>query len=125
MKRLASAAAVAALSGSVNAASQYVLDKTYDSGNFFSEFTFSTATDLSNGFVNYQSQADAVDFAYITGDNTVHLGVDSVNHYATDGSDGTGRKSFRIEGTDTFTHGLFVADFAYLPNPACGAWPAL
>jgi hypothetical protein len=122
MKRLASAAAVVALSGTVQATSQYVLDKTYDSTNFFSEFIFSTANDLSNGFVDYLSESGATDIAYITVDNKVHLGVDSSHQYTTNDR---GRPSFRIEGTDTFTHGLFVADFAYLPSPACGAWPAL
>lgn len=122
MKRLASAAAIVALSGSAQAVSQYVLDKTYDHTNFFTEFVFSDVPDLSNGFVTYLSESDATDIAYITGDNKVHLGVDSSTSLS---SNGPGRNSVRIEGSDEFTHGLFVADFAYLPNPACGAWPAL
>ncbi|ERS99354.1 hypothetical protein HMPREF1624_04554, partial [Sporothrix schenckii ATCC 58251] len=121
MMRLASAAAILALSSSAQAASKYFLEKTYDYKNFFSEFDFYTGRDLSNGFVNYVGQPAANDIAYITHDKKVHLGVDSKNKYSTSGP---GRKSVRLEGTDTFNHGLFVANFSYLPAPACGAWPA-
>ncbi|CAK7234904.1 hypothetical protein SEUCBS140593_009104 [Sporothrix eucalyptigena] len=117
--RLASAVAIAAMSHPVRAVSQYVLEQTYDSSNFFQKFDFITTADLSNGFVKY---VDDSSLAHTTPDNTILLKVDSTSHL--DSTKVVGRKSVRLEGQDEFTKGLFVADFAYLPQPACGAWPA-
>ena len=122
--RLASAVAVAALSHPARAIQEYVLEKTYDATNFFDEFTFIDTPDLSNGYVTYVSESEAATdkLANITA-NTVYLGVDSTT--SLDWPNDAGRKSVRIEGTDTYSQGLFVASFAHFPKPECGAWPAL
>jgi hypothetical protein len=44
---------------------------------------------------------------------------------ANDGAVGPrGRKSVRLEGYSTYTHGLIIADIAHMPENACGAWPS-
>ncbi|KIH94423.1 hypothetical protein SPBR_09214 [Sporothrix brasiliensis 5110] len=121
MMRLASAAAILALSSSVQAASKYILEKTYDYNNFFYNFGYAHSPDPSHGFVDYIHPPDSNKFAYVTQNLTIRLGVDSENKYSTTSG---GRKSVRMESGDTFTHGLFVANFSHLPAPACGAWPA-
>jgi hypothetical protein len=44
--------------------------------------------------------------------------VDTTNTYVP-GVD-FGRPSIRIEGKKSYTHGLFIADIAHMPGPACG-----
>lgn len=125
IKRLASAVAIAALSAPARAASKYVLEDTYDFTNFFDKFTFITGPDLSNGYVTYVGEGESTDddIGFITGDNKVRVGVDFTTPQVFPTN--PGRKSVRLEGIDVFNKGLFVADFAHLPQPACGAWPAL
>jgi hypothetical protein len=42
-----------------NSARSYSLVDTYDSGNFFSDFSFFTGADPTEGFVDYQSESAA------------------------------------------------------------------
>jgi hypothetical protein len=48
------------------------------------------------------------------------MGVD----YTTNLSGGQNKSAVRIEGTNTFTHGLFITDLANMPGGICGTWPA-
>jgi Glycosyl hydrolases family 16 len=92
---------------------------TYDSSNFFTSFNFIDVSDPTHGFVQYQSQdaATASGLAKIDG-NTVRLGVDNTTTVQ------GGRGSVRLESTATYTHGLFIGDFAHMPGSICGIWPA-
>lgn len=117
--RLASVAAVFAIAAPASAT--YVLDKTYDASNFLDKFTFNSDPDLSNGFVQYVDEASCGDLVSVS-DNKLRLGVD---HTTGASNIGSGRKSARLEGIDSFNQGLFIADFAHFPGAACGAWPAL
>lgn len=102
------------------AAQLYVNPDIYDSSNFFSRFTFATADDPTHGYVDYQSQAQAQAAGLIsTGSSSVRFGADGTNI-----ASGRGRKSVRLEGLTRYTHGLFVADIAHMPQSACGAWPS-
>ena len=49
-----------------------------------------------------------------------YIGVDHTNKYL--GS--SGRPSVRLTSTQTYTHGLFIADIANMPGGVCGTWPA-
>lgn len=70
----------------------------------------------------YVDQATAEKTGLISySNNATRFGVDSNNTYAvTD----VGRPSVRIEGTKSYTHGLFIADIAHMPGSICGLWPA-
>jgi beta-glucanase (GH16 family) len=92
----------------------------YDSSNFFSRFQFATADDPTHGYVDYQSSA-ATDLYGITPAGTIKFGADSVN---TPTASARGRRSIRLEGKTSYTHGLIVADIAHMPGSSCGAWPA-
>lgn len=111
-------------SSSSSSSSRYSLITTYNSTNFFSEFTFFSQPDPTNGFVEYvdASTANREGLAgYSQGG--VYLGVDHRNVTT------SGRKSVRVTSKKTFTTGLFVADIAHMPSGAtraesCGLWPA-
>ena len=119
--RLASVAAALAFAAPAQVAATYVLDKTYDADNFLDKFTFNSDPDLSNGFVTYVDAENSGSIVSII-DNKLRLAVNSTTQASHIGS---GRKSARLEGVDTFNKGLFIADFAHFPGSACGAWPAL
>ncbi|KAM4054797.1 glycosyl hydrolases family 16 domain-containing protein [Hirsutella rhossiliensis] len=112
--------------------SQYSLDTTYDRKNFFQAFDFFTEPDPTHGFVEYVDQATAQQDGLIgygrgnssrgygkANNGTIVLGVDykTVNP-------ANGRRSVRVTSQQSFTHGLFLADIAHMPNAACGVWPA-
>ena len=40
------------------------------------------------------------------------------------GAYGAGRPSVRISTQKSWTHGLFIGDFAHTPGGICGTWPA-
>jgi hypothetical protein len=77
---------------------------------------------------NYASTNGLITFD----DGRVQMRVDDSNDY--DGTadyylvNGVGRKSVRIESTDSWTHGLFIADIKHMPTTTssggCGVWPA-
>ena len=109
----------------------YGLKSKYDSTNFFdsTSFSFYDGWDtFTDGLALYQpkEQATSSGLAKLIYDKKVYLGVDTTDKLksSTAGA-GNGRKSVRLEGTETFDNGLFVADFDHLPANACGQWPAL
>jgi beta-glucanase (GH16 family) len=98
----------------------YGLVSTYDSSNFFSEFSFFTGSDPTHGYVSYQSESAAQSEGLInTNNGQIYLGVDytTVNPSA-------GRASVRVTSNEGYTHGLFIADIAHMPGSICGVWPA-
>ena len=102
------------------AAATYSLVATYDSTNFFSDFTFFTGADPTHGYVSYQSQAAAQAAGLIHTTNAqVYMGVDS-----TKVNPSAGRASVRVSSKAAYNHGLFIADIAHMPGSICGVWPA-
>jgi hypothetical protein len=77
----------------------YTLVATYDSTNFFDEFSFFTGADPTEGFVDYVSQsvADSADLVNYQ-NNQVYLGVD----YTTANPTG-GRESVRLSSNEAFS----------------------
>ncbi len=111
----------------------YRISDVYDSSNFFDKFNFFVSRfntskpediDPTHGFVNYRSREDAKKLGLINvhGDD-VFVGVNHADRF--DSAARVGRDSVRLESTALYTHGLFIGDFAHLPTPACGSWPAL
>ncbi|KAF4975137.1 hypothetical protein FZEAL_8036 [Fusarium zealandicum] len=101
----------------------YSLATSYAGDSLVSGFNWTNGRDLSNGFVQYQSQEDALDRGLYSVDpfaQTVRLEVDYDNVYALD----EGRPSIRLESKETFQYGLFIADFLHMPPSQCGTWPA-
>ncbi|PVH88102.1 glycoside hydrolase family 16 protein [Cadophora sp. DSE1049] len=98
----------------------YVIEDTYDTTNFFSEFDFFAEQDPTEGFVKY-STATTANISSLAGyvSSSVFLGVDhsTVNPPS-------GRSSVRVSSKKAYTHGLIVADIAHMPDSTCGNWPA-
>ena len=98
----------------------YTLVNSYTAANFFSQVTFFTNGDPTNGFVEYLTQEQAQSEGLInTNNNQIYMGVDytTVNPSA-------GRGSVRVTSNQAWTHGLFIADIAHMPGGICGTWPA-
>jgi hypothetical protein len=104
--------------GIVNAT--YSIGDTYNTSNFFSEFSFFTASDPTGGFVDYSSAVSA-NISSLAGysNGAVYLGVDHTTENPTGG-----RGSVRVTSNKAYTQGLFVADIAHMPGGICGVWPA-
>ncbi|KAI1207953.1 glycoside hydrolase family 16 protein [Annulohypoxylon truncatum] len=105
-------------------ATGYSLTTHYGGQGLLDSFSFFTGIDPSHGFVDYQSKEDALAKNLVSVDrdyNSVILGVDSNNTYSTSDK---GRPSVRLTSHDTFSHGLFIADFHHMPASTCGTWPA-
>ncbi|KAE8441440.1 hypothetical protein EG329_004966 [Mollisiaceae sp. DMI_Dod_QoI] len=114
---------VANISGTYHsyAAASYALVDTYNSGNFFSTFSFYTGGDPTHGWVNYQSQSSATSAGLAnTNNGQIYLGVD----HTTVNPPSPGRASVRVSSNKGYTHGLFIADIAHMPGSICGVWPA-
>ncbi|KAI5866784.1 concanavalin A-like lectin/glucanase domain-containing protein [Durotheca rogersii] len=102
----------------------YSITAHYAGQRLLDSFNFFTGVDPNHGFANYQSKEDALAQGLVsinTDYNAVKLGVDASNTYLTSDK---GRPSIRLTSNDTFTHGLFIADFAHMPASTCGTWPA-
>ncbi|KEF55711.1 uncharacterized protein A1O9_08461 [Exophiala aquamarina CBS 119918] len=103
----------------------YVLRDDYtagsSAGSFADNFDFFTDNDPTNGYVNYISQAAAVDSGLLSTlpDGSIYMGVDTTN-VAT----GRGRNSIRIESKKLYNHGLFILGLAHMPGGQCATWPA-
>jgi len=84
--------------------------------------------DPTGGFVDYLSQSAASSRSLIGYDSTqnrVYIGVDNKNVLSTTQTGSNrGRASVRLESKKSYTHGLFIADLAHVPQQACGIWPA-
>lgn len=110
----------------------YRLDTEFNASNFFDEFDFFTGSDPTHGFVKYEDKQDAfrLNLAKTTDvsvpglhspTNVVHLAAQS----GAISSSSAGRSSVRVTSRRQFPHGLFISDFAHLPQAECGIWPAL
>lgn len=77
----------------------YTLVSTFDSTNFFDEFSFFTGADPTDGFVDYVSQsvADSADLVYYQ-NNQVYLGVDY-----TSANPSGGRESVRLSSNQAYS----------------------
>lgn len=101
----------------------YSLATSYAGNSLLSGFNWIDTRDYSNGFVKYQSQANAAAaglFAVDPETGAVRIGVDHTNTY----SFSEGRPSIRIESKRAYNQGLFIADFLHMPPSQCGVWPA-
>lgn len=97
----------------------YTLQDDYSSSNFFSQFTFFTDADPTNGYVDYIAQSPAQSLGLIaTNSGSARLAVDSKNK-----ASGRGRKAVRISSNKSYDNGLFVVDVGHMPV-GCGTWPA-
>lgn len=105
--------------GLATAATSYKLAKTYDSTNFFTEFTFFSEADPTHGYVDYETydEATSTGLAYITGANQIYMGVDW-----TTVAPANGRRSVRVSSNAAYNHGLFIADIVHMPGNICGVW---
>lgn len=99
----------------------YTLTDDLSYKNFFSAMDAYNGSDPTQGFVQYQSLAQAVDknlVGYLEDTKSVFMGVD----YTT--KDPEGRASVRLESKKTWNQGLLIADIAHMPASTCGSWPA-
>ncbi|CAI6279834.1 unnamed protein product [Periconia digitata] len=94
----------------------YVLEDDYMSKDFYSEFSFFTGPDPTNGFVNYVDQSKGKSMGLFQS-GKASWGVD------TKSKDPGGRASIRLESKKTYNKGLIVIDVAHMPF-GCGTWPA-
>ena len=115
----------------------YQLDKVYEGSTFFDGFNFISTADPTHGFTTYVPRADAEAqglISYGAGQNAKMM-ADSTTTLAAPAStnvysdvNGIGRKSIRIESTNSWTHGLIIADIKHMPTTnngdGCGTWPA-
>jgi len=108
----------------------YQLDKSYEGEDFFDKFNYYSDADPTHGYVTYVNKKDAQEMglAYIKPDGSFRMKVDDqtilTQTTGYSGVNGVGRASVRIEGQDTWTKGLWVADFSHMPGSTCGTWPA-
>lgn len=121
MGQFTALAGVAALllSTSVTAVN-YTLADSYDSTNFFDEFSFFADSDPTHGFVRYLD-AEAAEAASLASckDDVVFLAVDNTTLHPPGG-----RPSVRVTSNKAYNTGLFIADISHMPGNACGVWPA-
>jgi len=103
----------------VSAQYSYKLTANYSGSSFFDAFSFFTANDPTNGYVNYVSEQQAQEEGLIAvTDGIVTISCDSTNV-----STGRGRNSVRIQSNDVWNTGLFVLDLNHMPQ-GCATWPA-
>ena len=119
----------------------YVLETSFTSANWFSQFSFFTVScpclsiriptswtqnlsqsaDPTAGYVNYVDQTTATNNGYInTNNGVVYIGVDHTNVV-----NGTGRNSVRIVSNAAYNYGLFALDVSHMPGGICGTWQVL
>jgi hypothetical protein len=103
------------------AKADYSVRQVYDASNFFEAFEFFNGPDPTHGFVEYVDAQTAADnnLAGYFEDGSVFMAVDSTTQFPANG-----RRSVRLSSRDSFTHGLFIADIAHMPDSICGSWPA-
>ncbi len=110
----------------------YQLDKSYQGEDFFNKFNYFSDADPTHGFVTYVTKDTARQqgLASINPDGSFRMKVDSQTVLTKTNIDdyynknNVGRASVRIEGQDTWTKGLWIADFSHMPASTCGTWPA-
>lgn len=106
----------------------YSLFKNYQGSNFFQQFSFYAGADPENGYVTYGDYNYAVNNQLIDfEDGAAIMRVDAASYLTQTagykGVNGVGRKSVRVEGVDTFQHGLLITDIAHMPTGICGTSP--
>jgi hypothetical protein len=101
---------------------KYQLVDHYQGQDFMNEalWSYFTGTDLTNGIVDYVSQATADSQGMVHVQNGA--AVLSVNN-KTDLPLNTRRQSVRLTSTKTYNAGLVIADIAAMPV-GCSLWPA-
>lgn len=83
----------------LNLANAYSLVETYDSTNFFDEFTFYTGADPTDGYVTYVSQSVADNDDLVRYENNqVYMGVDSTTQ-----NPPGGRNSVRVSSNASYS----------------------
>ncbi|RAH69992.1 glycoside hydrolase family 16 protein [Aspergillus aculeatinus CBS 121060] len=98
----------------------YTLSRKYSGSSFFDEFDYYTATDPTDGFVQYvdSSTASELNLTYASSSRAV-LRVDTSTSNQT-----SGRRSVRVTSKETYENGLFIFDIVHTPY-GCATWPAL
>ncbi|OJJ50315.1 hypothetical protein ASPZODRAFT_157215 [Penicilliopsis zonata CBS 506.65] len=98
----------------------YTLVDTYSGTEFFESFDYYTASDPTDGFVQYvdASTADMMNLTYASNSSAV-LRVDTSTENQT-----SGRMSVRLTSKNTYNDGLFIFDVVHTPY-GCATWPAL
>ncbi|RAL13122.1 glycoside hydrolase family 16 protein [Aspergillus homomorphus CBS 101889] len=98
----------------------YTLSRQYSGSSFFDEFEYYTATDPTDGFVQYvdSSTASELNLTYASNSRAV-LRVDTSTSNQT-----SGRRSVRVTSRETYENGLFIFDIVHTPY-GCATWPAL
>lgn len=109
---------VLGLSTLVPATFAWTLQTDYSGNNFLNKFTYFSGADPTNGFVQYQSQADAQSkgLAFVR-NNRIIIKPDNTTVTP------NGRPSVRLESTARYNSGLFLFDLNHMPI-GCGTWPA-
>ncbi|CZT52968.1 related to mixed-linked glucanase precursor MLG1 [Rhynchosporium secalis] len=104
--------------GTANAG--YIIEDTFNTDNFFTEFDFFADKDPTEGFVKYLAPA-AANISSLAGyvNDAIFLGVDH-----TTVNPPQGRSSVRVSSKKAYTHGLIIADISHMPDSQCGSWPA-
>jgi hypothetical protein len=101
----------------------YNLVKDYGAGTsaFFSNFNFFTGTDPKGGFVKYPPSTRKIDCRFLdaTAGASMYWNWNGASYIAANWWNAApqGRPSLRLEGKDTFTQVLIIADFNHLPGP--------
>jgi len=112
--------ALCSLSCAQIVSAEYAFSESYVSGDFFSKWTFWSASDPAKGFVEYVDFSAALEADLISAaSDRVYIGADMKAKVA-----GTGRPSIRIQSKATYNQGLFIVRLDHLPT-GCGVWPAL
>lgn len=111
-------ASIFCAAGLANAA--YTLEDSYDTSNFFKEFSFFSAPDPTQGFVKYLDAVPA-NQSGLAGysNNAIYMGVDHTTMNPT-----AGRESIRVSSNKAYNKGLIIADITHMPDSTCGSWPA-
>ncbi|KAF2199035.1 hypothetical protein GQ43DRAFT_474013 [Delitschia confertaspora ATCC 74209] len=104
-------------------AKRYTLADVYDHTNWLDKFNTLAMADPTHGYVNYVDANTALNAGIMhnQGANQVYMGVDTSSVLD---PNGLGRMSVRLSSKKSYTHALVIADFAHVPGPACGSWPA-
>jgi len=101
-------------------AQSYSLTDSYIPSNFFSKFDFFTGADPTHGYVDYVDYNTALSTGLIPSAGTAAWGVD--NTTVLPSTNTAGRASVRLSSKATYNHGLFIADFAHMPDSTCSLW---
>ncbi|CCM01312.1 uncharacterized protein FIBRA_03361 [Fibroporia radiculosa] len=104
---------------STAASSPWKLKQEYQGNSFFDGWTFFTASDPTDGTVQYvdQSTATSTNLTSINGAGNAIMRVDTTPKVSGN------RPSVRITTNYTYTEALVVLDASHMPT-GCGTWPA-